>query len=50
MLVVDPGLAVEGRDPRNGGQLNCAVLDTVTEEAVVRDFAALAARRQSERG
>ena len=26
----------------NGGQLSCAVLDTVTEEVVVRDFPARA--------
>jgi putative phosphoesterase len=41
VLVVNPGSAGEGRDPRNGGQLSCAVLDTVTEEVVVRDFPAL---------
>ena len=40
VLVVNPGSAGEGRDPRNGWQLSCAVLDTVTEEVVVRDFAA----------
>jgi putative phosphoesterase len=40
VLVVNPGSAGEGRDPRNGGQLSCAVLDTVTEEVVVRDFPA----------
>jgi putative phosphoesterase len=38
VLVVNPGSAGEARDPRNGGQLSCAVLDTVTEEVVVRDF------------
>jgi putative phosphoesterase len=38
VLVINPGSAGEGRDPRNGGQLSCAVLDTVTEEVVVRDF------------
>ena len=27
-LVVNPGSAGDGRDPRNGGQLSCAVLDT----------------------
>jgi hypothetical protein len=37
VLVVNPGSAGEGRDPRNGGQLRRAVLDTVTEEVVVRD-------------
>jgi putative phosphoesterase len=41
VLVVNPGSAGEGRDPRNGRQLSCAVLDTVTEEVVVRDFPAL---------
>ncbi|MPZ31093.1 MAG: hypothetical protein GEV13_08865 [Rhodospirillales bacterium] len=40
-LVVNPGSAGDGRDPRNGRQLTCAVLDTVTEEVVVRDFPAL---------
>ena len=38
VLVVNPGSTGEGRDPRNGRQLSCAVLDTVTEEVVVRDF------------
>ena len=38
VLVVNPGSAGDGRDPRNGGQLSCAVLDTATEEVVVRDF------------
>lgn len=42
VLVVNPGSAGEGRDPRNGGQLSCAVLDTVTEEVVLRDFPAVA--------
>jgi putative phosphoesterase len=41
VLVVNPGSAGVGRDPRNGGQLSCAVLDTVTEEVTVRDFPAL---------
>jgi putative phosphoesterase len=40
VLVVNPGSAGEARDPRNGGQLSCAVLDTVTEEVVIRDFPA----------
>jgi putative phosphoesterase len=40
VLVINPGSAGEGRDPRNGGQLSCAVLDTVTEEVVVHDFPA----------
>jgi putative phosphoesterase len=43
VLVVNPGSAGEARDPRNGGQLSCAVLDTATEEVVVRDFPARAA-------
>jgi putative phosphoesterase len=38
VLVVNPGSAGEARDPRNGGQLSCAVLDTATEEVVLRDF------------
>ncbi len=50
VLVVNPGSAGEGRDPGNGGQLSCAVLDTVTEEVVVRDFRMLPAGRQPERG
>jgi putative phosphoesterase len=49
VLVVNPGSAGEGRDPRNGGQLSCAVLDTVTEEVVVRDFPALPVGRHPER-
>jgi putative phosphoesterase len=38
VLVVNPGSAGDARDPRNGGQLSCAVLDTATEEVVVHDF------------
>ena len=41
VLVVNPGSAGDGRDPRNDRQLSCAVLDTVTEEVVVHDFSAL---------
>jgi putative phosphoesterase len=41
VLVVNPGSAGVARDPRNGRQLSCAVLDTVTEEVVVHDFPAL---------
>lgn len=41
VLVVNPGSTGQGRDPRNGGQLSCAVLDTVTEAVVVHDFPAL---------
>lgn len=44
VLVVNPGSAGDGRDPRNAGQLSCAVLDTVTEEVVVHDFPALPGR------
>jgi putative phosphoesterase len=40
VLVVNPGSAGEARDPRNGRQLSCAVLDTVTEEVVVHNFPA----------
>jgi putative phosphoesterase len=50
VLVVNPGSAGIGRDPRNGGQLSCAVLDTVTEEVVVRDFPVRPVDRQLERG
>ena len=46
VLVVNPGSAGEARDPSNGGQLSCAVLDTVTEEVVVRDFPARPVGRQ----
>ena len=45
VLVVNPGSAGEARDPRNGGQLSCAVLDTATEEVVVHDFPALSVGR-----
>jgi putative phosphoesterase len=38
VLVANPGSAGEARDPRNGRQLSCAVLDTVSEEVVVSDF------------
>jgi putative phosphoesterase len=38
VLVVNPGSAGEARDPRNGRQLSCAVLDTVSEEVLVTDF------------
>ncbi len=50
VLVVNPGSAGDGRDPRNDRQLSCAVLDTVTEEVVVRDFPALPIAQQPERG
>ena len=38
VLVINPGSAGDGRDPRNGGMLSCAVLDTVSEEVTVFDF------------
>jgi len=37
-LVINPGSAGEARDPGNGRQLSCAVLDTGTEEVVLTDF------------
>lgn len=39
VLVINPGSAGDARDAGNGRQLSCAVLDTVTEEVVVTDFA-----------
>src|SRR5207237_9072130 len=44
VLVVNPGSAGEARDPRNGRQLSCAVLDPAGEQVVVRDFPALPVR------
>lgn len=44
VLVVNPGSAGDARDPRNGRQLSCAVLDTATEEVVVHDFPTRPAR------
>jgi putative phosphoesterase len=38
VLVVNPGSAGEARDPRNGGLLSCAVLDTGSEEVRLIDF------------
>ena len=38
VLVINPGSAGDARDHRNGGQLSCAVLDTVSEEVSVVDF------------
>ena len=38
VLVINPGSAGDARDPGNGRQLSCAVLDTVTEEVVLTDF------------
>ena len=39
VLVINPGSAGEARDISNGRQLSCAVLDTITEEVVMTDFA-----------
>jgi putative phosphoesterase len=39
VLVINPGSAGDARDTGNGRQLSFAVLDTVTEEVVVTDFA-----------
>ena len=33
-----PWLTGDARDPGNGRQLSCAILDTVSEEVVVTDF------------
>jgi putative phosphoesterase len=38
VLVINPGSAGDARDPGNDRQLSCAVLDTVTEEVVVKNF------------
>jgi putative phosphoesterase len=38
VLVINPGSAGDARDHRNGGQLSCAVLDTVSGEARILDF------------
>jgi putative phosphoesterase len=38
VLVVNPGSAGDARDPGNGGQLSCAVLDTASEEARVINY------------
>ena len=38
VLVVNPGSAGDARDHRNGRQLSCAVLDTVTEAVRVIDY------------
>jgi putative phosphoesterase len=38
VLVVNPGSAGDARDPGNGRQLSCAVLDTASEEARIIDF------------
>ena len=39
VLVVNPGSAGDGRDPGNGRMLSCAVLDSVSDEVRVIDFA-----------
>ena len=38
VLVINPGSAGDARDPRNGGMLNCAVLDTASEEVAILEF------------
>jgi len=38
VLVINPGSCGDARDSRNGGQLSCAVLDTVGEEVMLFDF------------
>lgn len=38
VLVLNPGSAGDARDSRNGRQLSCAVLDTVSEEVRMIDY------------
>jgi putative phosphoesterase len=38
VMVINPGSAGDARDSRNGRQLSCAVLDTITDEVRVIDF------------
>lgn len=38
VLVINPGSAGDARDPRNGGRLSCAVLDTASEEVSILEF------------
>jgi putative phosphoesterase len=38
VLVINPGSAGDARDPGNGRQLSCAVLDTASDEVAVSDF------------
>ena len=38
VLVINPGSAGDARDPGNGRQLSCAVLDTASEEVSIIDF------------
>jgi putative phosphoesterase len=44
VLVLNPGSTGEARDPGNGRQLSCAVLDTTTEAARIIDFPAFPAQ------
>ena len=46
VLVISPGSAGEARDSSNGRQLSCPVLDTVTGEVGVTDFADLEATKK----
>jgi putative phosphoesterase len=39
VLIINPGSAGDARDSSNERQLSCAVLDTVTDEVVVIDYA-----------
>jgi putative phosphoesterase len=39
VLVINPGSTGEARDTSNGRQLSCAMLDTVTAEVVITNFA-----------
>ncbi|HEV2302483.1 MAG TPA: metallophosphoesterase family protein [Stellaceae bacterium] len=38
VLVINPGSAGDARDPTNGRQLSCAVLDTESEEVRIIDY------------
>ena len=38
LLVLNPGSAGDARDPENGHQLSCAVLDTASGEAHIIDY------------
>jgi len=38
LLVINPGSTGDARDPRNGGQLSCAVLDTASDAVEMIDF------------
>ena len=50
VLVINPGSAGDARDPRNGGQLSCAVLDTVSEEVTADRFPGPAAAGADDSG